>query len=116
MNLLVWVVSLGVSLGLFLVLFIWRTVARRSAILFTDEALIWLDKGTVAYIAWSEMSFDSFGKALTGARATQGVMNFESSTGIKGLTIYTPYMCIDYSRRFTAEILMRLKAAEESEA
>jgi hypothetical protein len=115
LGLFAWVSSLGISLGLMSVLFVWRTFARRSAILFSEEALIWLDKSTVHHVLWSELNMETFVEALSGARNTRGVLSFKTTDGDKELPIFTPYMRIDYSR-FTLGILMRLKEAEENEA
>lgn len=115
MSLLAWAISIGVMLGILMVLFTWRTIARRSAIVFSEEALVWLDKSVVTHVLWSELDTETFAQALTGARTAQGVMTFQTSDGPKALPIFTPYMRIDYSR-FTLGILVRLKEAEENEA
>ena len=114
-SLMAWTMCIGVCVGSLMVLFTWRTIARRSAILFTEEALVWLDKTVVNHVLWSELDTESFAAALTGARTTQGVMTFETKDGSKSLPIFTPFMRIDYSR-FTLGILVRLKEAEETEA
>jgi hypothetical protein len=115
MSLLAWAAAIGVSIGILMVLFTWRTIARRSAILFSDDALLWLDKSIVTHVMWTELDTESFAHALTGARTAQGVMTFQTGDGPKMLPIFTPFMRIDYSR-FTLGILVRLKEAEENEA
>jgi len=99
--------------GIIGVLFIWRMYCRRSGVLITEEALIWLDRTIVHYCPWSWLNAERFGVALEGARTTQGSLSLDWDETGRILTLYTPYMRVDHPA-LTLAILLRIKPEKKS--
>jgi len=95
-------------IGVFTIIFLWRTFARRSAVVLMDDALVWMDKTEVHHLLWDDLTAQRFGKALEGASSNHGTLRFGSSSDSKALTIYTPYMRVNHSA-LTLGILLRIK-------
>ncbi len=95
-------------IGVFTILFLWRTFARRSGVILLDDALVWMDKTEVHHLRWNELTAEKFGTALEGAASNHGTLRFGSTEDSKALTIYTPYMRINHSA-LTLGILLRIK-------
>ncbi len=107
-----WVATGMIVVGIVAILFIWRTLSRRSAVLLTDEFLVWLDAGTVHHLPWTAITRESFGQALGGARQTRGAMVFGPEGSAQSLLVYRPYMRIRGFQRLMLAILERIQDSE----
>ena len=109
---LIGVLATALMLGTSFVVFVWYTFARRSAILVQDDALVWLYVGGVNSLGWNEMDRDLVAQALSGAKGTHGMLNFEVAGETKTLLAYNPYMRVKNFPGLMLEILERLQTDE----
>jgi hypothetical protein len=110
-TLALWSLSALMFLGIVGTLFVWRMFARRSGVLITDQALVWLDRTEVQYVPWSWLDAERFGNALEGARSTEGTLSLDWDGRGRALTLYTPYMRVDHPA-LVLSILLRIKNQE----
>jgi len=109
-----WLLTVVLALTALLVVFAWRTFARRSGVLVTAECLRWLHVGRVKEIPWASLDRDALGRALDCVSQTAGTLRFESGGVSLGLVVYRPYMRLGDIPGLMAAILSNLPAAPGS--
>ena len=105
-----WLLTVVLALAALVVVFAWRTFARRSGVVVGDAELVWLDAGRVFELAWESLDRDAFGRALDGLSQTAGTLRFETEGRRLGLVVYRPYMRLGDIPGLMAAILSHLPA------